>query len=148
MTETSGAFNVKTSGWDGIISVGDALTIYYTPPDNYFSDPSTPLLFYGGFNSYDGSAPPLTLPLTPCWDDNDFAKGEYKCHLTVPNFARSIKFAVTDGVRYDTGPGTEEGEWFEIHVTNVQVEGEGGDVRLMRHDPITKAMTLLGVVEN
>lgn len=141
----SGAFTVHTSGHDGIISVEDALTIFYTPPDAYFSPSvSTTLSFVGGFNDYSGDEPPLTLPFMPCWDEEDVAKGEYKCNLTVPNFARDIKFAVTDGVRYDSGP---SGEMFSIHVTNVQVEGPNSEVLLMHHDPITKEMRRVGVIE-
>ena len=33
----------------------------------------------------------------PCWDEEDVAKGEYKCNLTVPNFARDIKVRGGEG---------------------------------------------------
>jgi len=36
---------------------------------------------------------------------------------------------------------------FSIHVTNVQVEGPNSEVLLMHHDPITKEMRRVGVIE-
>mmetsp|Transcript_14231 Transcript_14231/g.29221 ORF Transcript_14231/g.29221 Transcript_14231/m.29221 type:complete len:219 (-) Transcript_14231:7-663(-) len=132
-----GAFNVHTSGNKGEVSVGDALTIYYTPPDNYFH-PSRPLSIIFGYNTPTTQKTiPSKNPLLPTWDVQDYNMGTYKVTSTVPPPATSLFFHVTDGILYDDGP---DGSGFKIHVSNVNVEVENGKFKRGRHDVVTKAI--------
>ncbi len=143
-TTSHGSLVIHTSSNHPTVSAGDTLTVYYTPPDSYFSPSEHTLTFVGGFNGYDGSEPAMQVPVSPCFHQDDLQHGAYKLHITVPNFARSIEFVITDGVRYDNGP---DG-WFRVHVENILVEGEGGEVKRMRHDPISKSLELVEVIPN
>ena len=142
-TSIHGAFTVSNNNAElPDFSAYDVLTVFYTPPHSFFPD-EAPLNYCGGFNGFDGSDEPLSIPFTKT--SNEELGGQYKCSIVVPNFAWSIQFCVTDGVRYDTGPANS---YFTIHITHIQVSGSNGAVKLMNHDPVTQEKTLVSTVEN
>lgn len=74
------------------LSIGDTIRINYKPRG------FEPLYFLGGFG-WDGNDKPMTLPMIPSGD------GLYRVSVNLPNFAKSLDFCFSDGVRYDTNDG-------------------------------------------
>lgn len=119
--DSSGAITVaKTPGTvsvspaDRDVSVGDTLTLTYTPPPGLFT-PDDVVCYAGGFNGWssDTDTSPLLFPAQSLLD------GRYRVAVVVPNFARILDFAfvqdaVSGGVRYDDNAG----ELFHIKVVN------------------------------
>lgn len=74
------------------LSIGDTIRINYIPKE------FEPLYFLGGFG-WDGNDKPMTLPMIPSGD------GSYRVSVNLPNFAKSLDFCFSDGVRYDSNDG-------------------------------------------
>lgn len=98
------------------VAVGDAVTIVYRPPEGYFH--GTDIHFAGGYNGWTGEDVPVMTPTEP------YNEGEFRVVVTVPNFAKSIDFAFSDGVRYDTN----DGDYFHIPIRFQQRMSKEGDV--------------------
>ncbi|GAB0491967.1 hypothetical protein MMPV_003225 [Pyropia vietnamensis] len=144
---TPGTFTFSPSDRD--VSVGDTLTLTYTPPPGLFT-PDDVVCYAGGFNGWSAETDtsPLLFPAQSLLD------GRYRVAVVVPNFARVLDFAfvqdaVEGGVRYDDNGGklfhigvvnqlrlTPDGE-VQSYVANVDgsadddadADGVGGDSR-------------------
>lgn len=60
-----------------------------------------------------------------------------------PLYLKVLDFAVTDGVRYDTGP---DGSFFHIRITHVREADESGNVRLYKQAE-DGTMEYVGMIE-
>lgn len=96
------------------MSVGDTLTVTYTPPAGLFT-PDDVVCYAGGFNGWSSETDtsPLLFPAQSLLD------GRYRVAVVVPNFARVLDFAFVQdaaagGVRYDDNGGA----LFHIGVVN------------------------------
>jgi len=99
---------------DGDVSVGDTLSVTYTPPVGLFTEDDV-VCYAGGFNGWSSETDttPLLFPAQSLFN------GSYRVSVVVPNFARVLDFAFVQdaaagGVRYDDNSGA----LFHIPVVN------------------------------
>ncbi|CAM9372180.1 unnamed protein product, partial [Discosporangium mesarthrocarpum] len=118
------------------LAVEETVEVIYTPPREMFQEVDA-LLYCGGFNGWDGENDGITLPMLPLED------GRYSVNINIPNFARTLDFTVTDGVRYDTGPG---GSFYHAIVTHVREADKEGNV-ITYHQAQDGTLTKTGVIE-
>mmetsp|Transcript_4155 Transcript_4155/g.12495 ORF Transcript_4155/g.12495 Transcript_4155/m.12495 type:complete len:278 (+) Transcript_4155:68-901(+) len=121
---------------DAPVAAGDTVTIVYRPPEGFFK--AQDLHFAGGFNGWNGSEVPM---MTPARQEGN---GEYRVVVTVPNFARIIDFAFSDGVRYDTN----DGKYFHIPVRYQQRLNKEGEPEMFDADSETQLKVELGEFRN
>ncbi|KAG5178188.1 hypothetical protein JKP88DRAFT_281291 [Tribonema minus] len=118
------------------LSVEDTIMVHYTPPREFFREESG-LFYCGGYNGWDGEETPVMVPLLRQRD------GRYKASITIPNFAKTLDFTVTDGIRYDMGP---DDAFYHIRVTHIREEDDAGNIRLYRQDE-DGTLTYEGMIE-
>ncbi|CAM9236018.1 unnamed protein product [Ascophyllum nodosum] len=118
------------------LAAEETVEIVYSPPRELFRDSDT-LLYCGGFNGWDGEDEAITLPMIPIED------GKFRVSINIPNFARVLDFVVTDGVRYDTGPG---GAFYHALVTHVIDADKTGNIITYRQDS-DGTLVKTGVIE-
>ena len=132
------------------LKVHDTVSFTYTPrSETFFTNKGQPLTLIGGYNDWDPSSeldePPaifLQLRKVEGADSNS-----YTCSHTIPNFARSLKLLVTDGVKYDMGS-AEGSEFYNVHVRHIEiVDPETNVLGIYEQEESTGGVRRIGTVD-
>ena len=133
------------------LKVHDTVSFTYTPRSETFftNNKGQPLTLIGGYNDWDPSSeldePPaifLQLRKVEGADSNS-----YTCSHTIPNFARSLKLLVTDGVKYDMGS-AEGSEFYNVHVRHIEiVDPETNVLGIYEQEELTGGVRRIGTVD-
>ena len=104
------------------LAVGDTLRVTYTPAQSWIesTQPSTLLMLAMCFNDADWEKEkPVLFPLT------ETGTGDYRVSVNVPDFAKSLEFAFTDGgFRWDTN----EDQYYRVNIKYQQKLNKDGEI--------------------